>query len=92
MIGVAAQDGDGTIDLLCGENADDLVRPGQPAEGNAVTGVAAEAFREKGITSVKCPYAGGFTIGESAFRGNDINELIRKKKREIRLQKDTKQI
>lgn len=44
-------------------------------EGNAVTGVAAEAFREKGITSVKCPYAGGFTIGESAFRGNDINEL-----------------
>lgn len=44
-------------------------------EGNAVTGVAAEAFREKGITSVKCPYVGGFTIGESAFRGNDINEL-----------------
>lgn len=44
-------------------------------EGNAVTGVDAEAFREKGITSVKCPYAGGFTIGESAFRGNDINEL-----------------
>lgn len=44
-------------------------------EGSAVTGVAAEAFREKGITSVKCPYAGGFTIGESAFRGNDINEL-----------------
>ena len=40
-----------------------------------MTGVAAEAFREKGITSVKCPYAGGFTIGESAFRGNDINEL-----------------
>lgn len=47
-------------------------------EGNAVTGVAAEAFREKGITSVKCPYVGdaqNFAIGESAFRGNDINEL-----------------
>ena len=53
----------------------DIELPEKDDEGNAVTGVAAEAFREKGITSVKCPYAGGFTIGESAFRGNDINEL-----------------
>ncbi len=53
----------------------DIEFPEKDDEGNAVTGVAAEAFREKGITSVKCPYAGGFTIGESAFRGNDINEL-----------------
>lgn len=56
----------------------DIELPEKDDEGNAVTGVAAEAFCEKGITSVKCPYvgdAGKFTIGESAFRGNDINEL-----------------
>lgn len=53
----------------------DIELPEKDDEGNAVTGVAAEAFREKGITSVKCPYVGGFTIGESAFCGNDINEL-----------------
>ena len=56
----------------------DIELPEKDDEGNAVTGVAAEAFREKGITSVKCPYveaAEGFTIGESAFRSNDINEL-----------------
>lgn len=56
----------------------DIEFPEKDDEGNAVTGVAAEAFREKGITSVKCPYVGdaqNFTIGESAFRGNDINEL-----------------
>lgn len=53
----------------------DIELPEKDDEGNAVTGVAAEAFREKGITSVKCPYVEGFTIGESAFRSNDINEL-----------------
>lgn len=31
---MAAQDRDGTIDLLCGENADKLVRPSQSAKGN----------------------------------------------------------
>lgn len=53
----------------------DIELPEKDDEGNAVTGVAAEAFCEKGITSVKCPYVEGFTIGESAFRSNDINEL-----------------
>lgn len=56
----------------------DIEFPEKDDEGNAVNGVAAEAFREKGITSVKCPYVGdaqNFTIGESAFRSNDINEL-----------------
>lgn len=53
----------------------DIGLPEKDDEGNAVTGVAAEAFCEKGITSVKCPYVEGFTIGESAFRSNDINEL-----------------
>ena len=53
----------------------DIVLPGTDDEGNAVTGVAAEAFREKGIVSVELPSAENFTVGESAFRGNNINEL-----------------
>lgn len=53
----------------------DIVLPGTDDEGNAVAGVAAEAFREKGIVSVELPSAENFTVGESAFRGNNINEL-----------------
>ena len=53
----------------------DIVLPEADDEGNAVAGVAAEAFREKGIASVELPSAENFTVGESAFRGNNINEL-----------------
>ena len=53
----------------------DIVLPEADVEGNAVAGVAAEAFREKGIVSVELPSAENFTVGESAFRGNNINEL-----------------
>lgn len=53
----------------------DIALPGTDDEGNAVAGVAAEAFREKGIVSVELPSAENFTVGESAFRGNNINEL-----------------
>lgn len=53
----------------------DIALPGTDDEGNAVTGVAAEAFRGKGIVSVELPSAENFIVGESAFRGNNINEL-----------------
>lgn len=57
------------------EQNKDIVLPEADDEGNAVAGVAAEAFREKGIVSVELPSAENFTVGESAFRGNNINEL-----------------
>lgn len=53
----------------------DIVLPKADDEGNAVTGVAAEAFREKGLTSAELPYTENFTVGEGAFRGNSLNEV-----------------